>query len=461
MKGHVLVLLVLLAAGAFAESDVYTLEVGKTGLLLEGLRITPYEMTYKSQFVPDTVYMNVYGRGVYANRAFAANDSLEVGSIVITAMNVTSDQNRDNETIVFKARSLRCVNCGEYFDSYGICGDRLCSLYENPRICKADCNATISTRSDLVGIGESISFNGGRIRHIQILGDLLQVNITRRNGDMSTDLLRSGQTLELDMGRMTLNSVSNDGKVSIKLEPLVDYCGNIVCEIGEDFDTCPQDCDYIERVMRANNTLEFSRYIVKFLNATQDGAVIEVEEGTLSIKKLTLKGGDEQLLKGAALRMSELNTSAGNQSALLVIGETPGATDSPSAPSPSGKKDFTVTVFANYIDWDLGNALRGGLDDKNIGYNRVIPDDVSGKKEEKYIVVLGGPDAPDKIGTLVREILNYEEEEQCKAGVYIHYKRDMWIAPQKVVVLCGPDRYGTMKAARDYIGGLVQYLKDG
>jgi ribosomal protein S11 len=102
-----------------------------------------------------------------------------------------------------------------------------------------------------------------------------------------------------------------------------------------------------------------------------------------------------------------------------------------------------VVVVANSIDFDMAIDFLMFLKNKGIRVVHASASDFNALyKNEKFVVILGGPEAYEKVGGLVREVLPEDEQNAIRQSgsrnVYI--KTDVWNAGQKVIVIAGSDR---------------------
>jgi len=135
--------------------------------------------------------------------------------------------------------------------------------------------------------------------------------------------------------------------------------------------------------------------------------------------------------------------SSGNT---LFILDNPLIKELPSTSSLSGKP--STVVLANSIDYTLASDFFGFLKNKNKEAVRANASDFSQYKNEKFIVILGGPDAPEGIGSIVREVLSEIEENFLRQDETskMFIKTDVWTQGQVVMVIAGNNRYQTQKA---------------
>ena len=115
-----------------------------------------------------------------------------------------------------------------------------------------------------------------------------------------------------------------------------------------------------------------------------------------------------------------------------------------------------IVVLANDIDYDLAGDFFGFLDNKGLEIIRATADNFEEYKTESFIIILGGPDAYDGVGSIVGEILSeYENDDVRKAGARrMFVKTDPWeLKPgQRVIILAGSDRQQTKRAHEENRG---------
>ncbi len=129
-----------------------------------------------------------------------------------------------------------------------------------------------------------------------------------------------------------------------------------------------------------------------------------------------------------------------------VINQTPEITETP----PPASSKPRVILLANSIDYTLASGFIGYLEGRGLEVVRATSGDFESYKNEAFIVILGGPDAPEGVGTVVQGVLTISEGNAVRTqgrpgGVF---KRiDQWRLGQKVYILAGIDRYATASAA--------------
>lgn len=121
-----------------------------------------------------------------------------------------------------------------------------------------------------------------------------------------------------------------------------------------------------------------------------------------------------------------------------------------SAPTTPPTQKIRIVVLANSIDYGNAESFFGFL--KNIGIDVIhsTAADFEQYKNEKFIVILGGPDAYDGIGEIVQEILTEDEQNAIreKGNRKKYTKINPWkLRPgQRVTILAGSDRIQTKKS---------------
>jgi len=107
-----------------------------------------------------------------------------------------------------------------------------------------------------------------------------------------------------------------------------------------------------------------------------------------------------------------------------------------------------VVILANLIDYPRANGLFDFLENNDFKTIHASADDIKRYKKEKFIIILGGPDAPDGIGEIVQEVLMLPEQNSIreKGAMKMFVKTNVWSMGQKVIVLAGSGRNETQKA---------------
>ncbi len=104
-----------------------------------------------------------------------------------------------------------------------------------------------------------------------------------------------------------------------------------------------------------------------------------------------------------------------------------------------------VIVLANSIDYELASEFFGFLGNNGMDIVHVSAADFEQYKQEKFIVILGGPDAYDGVGGVVQEVLTPDEQEYLRAtgNRRMFTKTNVWTTGQRISVIAGSDRNQT------------------
>ncbi len=109
-----------------------------------------------------------------------------------------------------------------------------------------------------------------------------------------------------------------------------------------------------------------------------------------------------------------------------------------------------IVVLANSIDFELASDFYGFLGNKGMEVIHSNATDFEQYKEEKFIVILGGPDAPEDIDDIVQDILSLSEQNAIREKG--NRQKYVLINPwgrkkgQRVTILAGSDRNQTKKS---------------
>ncbi|WP_297437608.1 hypothetical protein [Thermococcus sp.] len=120
------------------------------------------------------------------------------------------------------------------------------------------------------------------------------------------------------------------------------------------------------------------------------------------------------------------------------------------------EKTPNVVILANNVDWDIkGDLLGAQLENLGFSVKRVTATQFDAYKQSPFVIILGGPDAYDGVGAYVREALTVDEQNSIRTGTRgIIIKSDVWADGQVVLVLAGPDRWGTAGKVKGYLRGV-------
>jgi hypothetical protein len=107
-----------------------------------------------------------------------------------------------------------------------------------------------------------------------------------------------------------------------------------------------------------------------------------------------------------------------------------------------------IVVLANSIDYSLAGGFFGFLEGRGFDVVHTTTGDFDQYKIEKFVVILGGPDAPEGVGGIVQGILTMAEGESIReVGARRRYtKSDVWAQGQRVLVIAGSNRHETARS---------------
>lgn len=114
-----------------------------------------------------------------------------------------------------------------------------------------------------------------------------------------------------------------------------------------------------------------------------------------------------------------------------------------------------IVILANSIDYSLASDFFSYLKNKNMNIVHATSVDFEQYKNEKFVVILGGPDAPEGVGEIVQEVLDENEQNQIreKGNRKMYANTNTWDQGQSIVVIAGSNREET-KNAEDENKGL-------
>ncbi len=111
----------------------------------------------------------------------------------------------------------------------------------------------------------------------------------------------------------------------------------------------------------------------------------------------------------------------------------------------AASKKPKIVVLANSIDYGLASDFFGFLRNRGRDIIHANASNFEQYKEEKFIVILGGPDAYEGIGKIVQEVLSEDEENiiRGKGARKKYVKTNIWSQGQRVMVIAGYNRNET------------------
>jgi parallel beta-helix repeat protein len=115
-------------------------------------------------------------------------------------------------------------------------------------------------------------------------------------------------------------------------------------------------------------------------------------------------------------------------------------------------------LVANSVDYALASDFLSYIKQNKIEWNLTHPSGLSQEMmvNNRLIIILGGPDAYDGVGDIVKEVLSDAEEEAVRQSgsqrmfVKFNVWTDMWSHKQIVIIIAGSNRDGTNKASETY-----------
>ena len=121
-----------------------------------------------------------------------------------------------------------------------------------------------------------------------------------------------------------------------------------------------------------------------------------------------------------------------------------------------------VALVSNSIDYNINSNIISILQSRGMNVVYFGRTD-TGYNTYPYVIILGGPDAPDHTGFLSLQILPSNESYNLRniKGYQIFYeKRDQWISRQEVFVIAGSDRENTYFAVQSNLVTLIDRIAE-
>jgi parallel beta-helix repeat protein len=120
-----------------------------------------------------------------------------------------------------------------------------------------------------------------------------------------------------------------------------------------------------------------------------------------------------------------------------------------------------IVLLANSIDLNLSSNFTVFLKGQGVDIIYVNASNFSEYKQERFIVILGGPDAYEGVGEIVREVLNESEQGWLreKGNRRMYVKTNVWRTGQVVMIIAGSDREETQKACEENKGEVKGKIK--
>lgn len=131
-----------------------------------------------------------------------------------------------------------------------------------------------------------------------------------------------------------------------------------------------------------------------------------------------------------------------------------------SVPEPSTPAKPKTVLLANSIDYNLASDFLGFLRNRGMDVIHTDASNFNQYQTEKFIVILGGPDAYGGVGNIVQQVLTLEEQEFLRAvgNRNMYVKTNKWALGQVVHVIAGSDRNQTKKAHEENRNNLSQRI---
>lgn len=118
-----------------------------------------------------------------------------------------------------------------------------------------------------------------------------------------------------------------------------------------------------------------------------------------------------------------------------------------------------VVLLANSIDFELAFTFFESLRDKGVHVTHITPDDFTQHMYEDNIIILGGQNAPEGVGDIVRTILTSEERAylvESPDRKVASKKESVWKEDQNVWILAGYDRHLTQNVSIESVNLVYQ-----
>lgn len=107
-------------------------------------------------------------------------------------------------------------------------------------------------------------------------------------------------------------------------------------------------------------------------------------------------------------------------------------------------------IVANDIDFSRASSLVEFLESNGFEAVRVTASEFGAYKAEELIIILGGVDALDGIGEIVKSVLDERKQELTRLGIRYFIETDVWAPNQRVFIFSGRDRDETREAHTQY-----------
>ena len=137
--------------------------------------------------------------------------------------------------------------------------------------------------------------------------------------------------------------------------------------------------------------------------------------------------------------------------------ERPNGPNGPNGPVTPPK----IYMLANSIDLNLSANFTDYMVSKRVKVEYLNASNFTTYKKMPNIVILGGPDASEGVGEIVREVLNETEQAEVRAtgSEKFYIKESIWTSWQRVFIIAGSDRWATKEACADDMDTVKAKLK--
>jgi len=157
-----------------------------------------------------------------------------------------------------------------------------------------------------------------------------------------------------------------------------------------------------------------------------------------------------------------------NLSHFSEYGAAGDVTPSPTTPPSGGDGGWTppskpaVTIVANSIDKALAEEFFGFLKNQGIDIGIVNATEFEKVKTSKFIIILGGPDAPEGIGEIVKKLIAEDEQKfiRAKGNRKMYTITNKYATGQVIHILAGSDRNETKNAHAENRNTVAQKIKE-
>ena len=125
--------------------------------------------------------------------------------------------------------------------------------------------------------------------------------------------------------------------------------------------------------------------------------------------------------------------------------------------SPVYGEPIEIILLTNSVDYALAQDFIDSMKNNGFEVTRVEAADFDAYKTRQFIVILGGPDAPEGIGNIVQQHLSSSEQEHLR----VSGSREMYLKAyqsQRVFIIAGSDRAQTQLAHVENMDSLYEQV---